>query len=230
MKNLLSWKAITSKSLQHLLLPVSDEPRGRELVELNFETEGKGLKIGRFNALDYFGDGSFYLLDAPGHAIGHLCGLARTSTASSPNDKDTFIFMGADTCHHGGMMRPTEYLPIPLSISPNPLQLGAATPCPGAIFEELQASRGRKSTEPFFGISEGGAFLDAPVATETLGKLQEADASEDVLVVIAHDSSLTDIVEFYPKGANEWKTKGWGEKGRWAFLNFFSEAVKIFQK
>ncbi len=30
-------------------------------------------------AVDYFGDGSFLPLDGPGHAIGHLCGLARTT-------------------------------------------------------------------------------------------------------------------------------------------------------
>lgn len=30
---------------------------GRELREIGFEKEGKGLKIGRFNAFDYFGDG-----------------------------------------------------------------------------------------------------------------------------------------------------------------------------
>lgn len=64
---------------------------GREVREVSFEKEGKGLKIGRFNALDYFGDGSFYLLDTPGHDIGHICGLARTS--SGP---DSFVFMGGD--------------------------------------------------------------------------------------------------------------------------------------
>jgi len=203
---------------------------GRELVEVNFENEDKGIKIGRFNALDYFSDGSFYLLDAPGHAVGHLCGLARTSSTSSPDKKDTFILMGADSCHHGGVMRPTEYLPIPSSISPNPLRLGANTPCPGAIFEQFQESRGRQPTEPFFVIVEGGAHADVPETQRTLEKLQEADASDDVLVVLAHDDSLLDVVEFFPKSANEWKAKGWGEKGRWAFLKFFSDAVEGLQK
>src|SRR5262245_15618148 len=48
----------------------------RELHELSFPSSS--LQIGNFNALDFFGDGSFYLLDAPGHCIGHMCGLART--------------------------------------------------------------------------------------------------------------------------------------------------------
>lgn len=38
-----------------------------------------------------FGDGSFYLLEAPGHATGHMCGLARTTA-----DPPLFVFMGAD--------------------------------------------------------------------------------------------------------------------------------------
>jgi glyoxylase-like metal-dependent hydrolase (beta-lactamase superfamily II) len=39
---------------------------GRELVELDFA--GVGLEIGGFKALDFFGDGSFYLLQATGHS------------------------------------------------------------------------------------------------------------------------------------------------------------------
>ena len=38
----------------------------RDVREIDIATEGAGLKIGRFNAYDYFGDGSFYLLDTPG--------------------------------------------------------------------------------------------------------------------------------------------------------------------
>ncbi len=66
--------------------------------EIDFQ---EPLTIGSFSAVDFFGDGSFYLLNSPGHAIGHMSGLARTST-----NPDTFIFMGGDLCHHGGQMRP----------------------------------------------------------------------------------------------------------------------------
>jgi hypothetical protein len=34
------------------------------MMEMSFE--GSDLKIGGFRALDFYGDGSFYLLDAPG--------------------------------------------------------------------------------------------------------------------------------------------------------------------
>ncbi|KAM0411091.1 hypothetical protein ACHAPD_010916 [Fusarium lateritium] len=67
---------------------------GRNFREIDFDK--KPLVIGPFRGFDFFGDGSFYLLDTPGHAIGHVAGLARTTT-----DPDTFIFMGGDLCHHG---------------------------------------------------------------------------------------------------------------------------------
>ncbi|KAJ5465957.1 hypothetical protein N7530_009744 [Penicillium desertorum] len=79
---------------------------GRELEELNF-TENS-LKIGRFNAIDYFGDGSFYFLDAPGHSIGHIAALARVKSAP-----DSFILMAGDGCLHGGQLRPSQCLPLP---------------------------------------------------------------------------------------------------------------------
>ena len=89
---------------------------GRTLREIDFDAEGEGLKLGQCKAFDFYGDGSFYLLDTPGHAIGHMCGLARTSA-----DPPEFIYMGGDIAHHGGEFRPTEYLPIPEKIVPNPM-------------------------------------------------------------------------------------------------------------
>jgi hypothetical protein len=38
--------------------------KGREVREIEFDNAG--LHLGHFRAMDYFGDGSFYLLDSPG--------------------------------------------------------------------------------------------------------------------------------------------------------------------
>lgn len=38
--------------------------KGREVREI--ELDNAGLHLGHFRAMDYFGDGSFYLLDSPG--------------------------------------------------------------------------------------------------------------------------------------------------------------------
>lgn len=69
--------------------------------------------IGRYEAYYYFDDGSFYLLRISGHAVGHMCRLARVT--AQPDE--SFIPMSRDACHHGGEMRPTEYLPLPSEIS-----------------------------------------------------------------------------------------------------------------
>lgn len=81
----------------------------------------KDLRIGGFDALDYFGDGSFYLLDSPGHTIGHINALARVTTGEVDGEEDTFVLMGGDTCHFTGQLRPTAHRPLPEKISPSPL-------------------------------------------------------------------------------------------------------------
>ena len=37
---------------------------GRAVIEIDFQDSG--LRLGQFRAMDFFGDGSFYLLDSPG--------------------------------------------------------------------------------------------------------------------------------------------------------------------
>ena len=187
---------------------------GREVLEISFS---QNLTIGRFPAYDYFGDGSFYLLDTPGHTIGHMCGFARTTT-----NPDTFIFMGGDACHHGGEFRPTQYLPLPASISPNPLSLRSTIPCPGAIFEAIH--KDRRADKPFLDLQETMAH-DPAQATECIRKVEEFDGHDNVFTVIAHDMSLKDVLEFFPKQANDWKSKEWGIQGRWRFLQDFKDAV-----
>jgi len=41
-----------------------------------------------------------------GHALGHMCALARTSERS-------FVLLGADACHFAGALRSSRYLPMP---------------------------------------------------------------------------------------------------------------------
>lgn len=67
---------------------------GREIEEIDFDEST--LKIGHFQAVDFFGDGSLYLLNSPGHAIGHLSALARIR--SSP--EAAFVFLTGDSFHH----------------------------------------------------------------------------------------------------------------------------------
>ncbi|KAF2259660.1 hypothetical protein CC78DRAFT_54667 [Lojkania enalia] len=207
--------------------PIDDKGRilqsdldGRELREISFD---QGLKMGGFDAFDYFGDGSFYLLDSPGHAIGHICGLARVT--ASPN---SFILMGGDICHHVGQFRPSIKHPLPAVISPHPFDHVSAAPCPSELFEHLLSDN--DATKPFYRVAgpkngiQVAADLDA--ANESISKLQGMDALDEVLVVIAHDSTLLDVADFFPKYADDFFKKGWAKKGRWLFLKDFAEAVK----
>lgn len=192
---------------------------GRELREIDFTSTD--LKAGQFSIYDFFGDGSFYLMDTPGHAVGHLCGLARTSV--SP---DTFIMMGGDLCHHQGEIRPSPHLPIPEDSKLFEVlqsHLGTRVPaCPGAVLENIQKSRGRSPDQPFFDPAMG---LDIPLAIETIKKAQVADADDNVWFIFAHDDSLFGLVDLFPADVNAWKEKGWASKTKWSFLKDFQAAI-----
>ncbi|CAM1506336.1 Fc.00g059770.m01.CDS01 [Cosmosporella sp. VM-42] len=78
--------------------------------ELSFESD-IWVPIGPFErAYDYFGDGSFYLLDAPGHMPGHLGALAQTG-------EDEWVFMGGDCCHHRALLVGAR--PVSVTVGPN---------------------------------------------------------------------------------------------------------------
>ncbi|EXJ90870.1 hypothetical protein A1O1_03975 [Capronia coronata CBS 617.96] len=189
---------------------------GRTVREVDFSYNEAELKVGGFRAVDFFGDGSFFLLDTPGHAVGHLAALARTAS-----DPDTFIFMGGDLCHHGGEIRPSPHLPIPAEV-----RLSVFDPFrshDGALFRELNVKRGRKPDEPFF---DPVLTVDFPRAVQTIKEAQESDAQSDVFFVFAHDMSMCDVVDFFPKSANDWKLKDWKQKALWGFLADLAPAAK----
>ncbi|TGO48408.1 hypothetical protein BCON_0241g00130 [Botryotinia convoluta] len=111
----------------------------RELREIAFNS---GLKIGRFEAFDYFGD---------------------------------------------------EFL------TPTPLPSYGIT-CPGSLFEPLLRDNDRD--KPFYAIArrDDGKEVahDVDEAERTIEKVMEVDASDEVLVVMAHDETLKDAVSFFP--------------------------------
>jgi hypothetical protein len=193
------------------------KPRGREVREIAFDE----FKVGSFPAVDYFGDGSFYLLDSPGHAIGHMCALARTTP-------DTFVFMGGDICHNPGNYRPTKAHPLPDSVPQEQLDPGFPAPCPCTLFtplHRLAPDEEQSRTTPFFDLSkhESTVFADNSAAVKSVASMQEFEESEDVLVAIAHDMVLTKILPLLNKDPkvdiNSWKAQGLKEQARWFWLN-----------
>lgn len=194
--------------------------RGRILQEITFNETG-AKQIGHFRALDYFNDGSFYLLDTPGHAVGHLSALVRTTT-----NPDTFILLGGDLWHHGGEIRPSKHVPLPASVTIPPQAYlsscnGSTFSCPGCLLESLQTSRGRAIDEPFFDPAMG---LDIGEAVRSIRKAQPLDGNENILCISAHDASIFGVVDLFPDSANDWQRKGWREKILWTFLKDFERS------
>ncbi|KAJ4142995.1 hypothetical protein NW765_000133 [Fusarium oxysporum] len=91
---------------------------GREVFEPDFKGTDI-IQIGGYAAVDYFKDGSFYFLDTPGHTIGHVSALARTTAG----DDSTFMLLGGDVAHHAGEFRPSPFEPMPAEIRPDPRKL-----------------------------------------------------------------------------------------------------------
>jgi glyoxylase-like metal-dependent hydrolase (beta-lactamase superfamily II) len=189
---------------------------GRRVHEIGFRAgDANVVQIGQFSAYDYFQDGSFYLIDSPGHCVGHLCALARTST--SP---DTFVFLGGDVAHHCGELRPSRHVPLPETISPSPLPGAASsktsTFTPKEWFSKLQASRNRDANtalyQPAFGHN-----MDQVL--ESIAKTQEYDGDDHILVLLAHDAAFRDpSVPKLPEALNDWHSRRLGEKFRWTWI------------
>lgn len=199
-------------------MTLASDIAGREVKEINFVS---GLKAAGFDADDFFGDGSLYLLNAPGHCNGHICALARTST-----EPDTFVFLGADACHHVGLLRPSEHLPLPHTLSPNPLPQYSDTFLAETL---LRIHPGRRRDQPFFQPLHL-MFPEYENACETIGKIQALDADERVLVVLAHDAHLLGEMELFPNDLNGWREQDLKRRTRWAFCKDFQGVLELATK
>lgn len=192
---------------------------GHDLREIAFPD---GFTIGRFRAFDYFGDGSFYLLDVPGHAIGHICGLARTT-------RSTFVLLGADSCHFAGCLRPSSQVPLPEYLDSKEAGLDAffPNPCPCSLFSDCHPgdTEEAKKVTPWYNASKapGSAYIDPETANQSISGVQDFDASPDVFVCLAHDPALFEVLPLInterESNINDWQSKGYKEKTRWMFLN-----------
>ena len=65
---------------------------------------------------------------------------------------------------------------------------------------------------------------DAGKAQETLEKLKAFDGRDDVMVVLAHDASFLNVLEFFPQSIDDWMAKGWDEQARWSFLQEIAQS------
>jgi hypothetical protein len=199
---------------------------GRNCIEIDC----KDLQIGPFPAHDFYGDGSLYLLDTPGHWPGHLCALARTTPT-------TFLFLGGDICHFSGDFRPSAWIPLPETIPEDAFRGRAGKypmPCPCAFFsdhhpqlhnDEIDSSTVKKNEEPFYHLSthKHSSYKNPALAKVTTAKMQQYfDSDPDVLVCLAHDTALVDLLPVFnnepEKDLNNWQELGMKEKCHWGWL------------
>ncbi|KAF2135102.1 uncharacterized protein K452DRAFT_338416 [Aplosporella prunicola CBS 121167] len=131
--------------------------------------------------------------------------------------------MAGDTVHHSGELRPHPWHPLPKAILPHPFTMSTSSVCPGELFEGVL--RDRKDSPFYLPASGPHVHYDIPTMIESIEKLQEADAHDDILFVAAHDDTLSDIVDYFPKTANDFVKKGWVKQARWRFLRDFAKAA-----
>ncbi|OJJ08734.1 hypothetical protein ASPVEDRAFT_66609 [Aspergillus versicolor CBS 583.65] len=180
---------------------LDSDVRGRKVREIEFNGDSAGsCQVGRVEAHDYFGDGSFYLLNAPGHCVGHVCALARVHAGHGGPDSDSFVLMGGDACHHAGLLRLSKYLPLSPSL-------------PKSIF---QVHPKNSTIEPFMNPSRI-IFPDYEKAVDTIRKIQELDAADNVFVVLPHDGSVVGHIPLFPRPINDWQAMRLGVSTRWLF-------------
>ncbi|KAH7000691.1 beta-lactamase-like protein [Ilyonectria destructans] len=63
------------------------------------ELDGTWIPLGPFDrGLDFFGDGSFWIIDAPGHMPGNLCAAAKLEGIKE------WVLLGSDCCHSQALL------------------------------------------------------------------------------------------------------------------------------
>jgi hypothetical protein len=137
--------------------------------------------------------------------------------------------MGADLAHHPSMFRPNEMLPLPRELEPSPF--GADSPlnmrnnvCPGALFVDHVHPEHSDHT-PFRRIKAGLPY-NVDMARDAVKALEQFDADERILVIIAHDHTMLPYLSFWPQEANGWHGAKWKDLSRWHFLKDFTETAQ----
>ncbi|KAJ5603246.1 hypothetical protein N7537_006202 [Penicillium hordei] len=186
---------------------------GRTVHEVNLSTSD--VTIGGFQAVDFFGDGSFFLLHAPGHTAHHLCGLCRTT-------RESWVLLGGDACHHIGQLRPSPFRPLPDQVPTTACTWNPPVEQCSCVYLPHLGPNKKKDT--FYRLA-AGMQEDLEQAGETLEKLKAFDGRDDVLIVMTHDATLLPVLNLFPRTINDWRSEEVAERGRWLFLQELVEGA-----
>ncbi|KAF9468588.1 Metallo-hydrolase/oxidoreductase [Collybia nuda] len=118
------------------------------------------------HALDFYGDGSLYIIDSPGHLAGHITVLARTSPDGA------WIYLAGDSAHHWDLITGKADIAVGHPLNPHSCahqDKEAAEAHILRIREMLKNNQVRvllAHDEPWFANNKGGdAFLPGKIAS-----------------------------------------------------------------
>ena len=79
----------------------------------------------------------------------------------------------------------------------------------------------QSASNPFFTVARGPLFPDHEAAMDTVQKIQELDAADNIFVLISHDLSVRDRIPLFPEKINLWMASNLGLETRWMFCSDF---------
>jgi len=162
------------------------EAGARKTSPIDFEKD-KTEPVGAFErAVDYFGDGSVWIVQTAGHTMGHVSLLIRVT--SSPA---SWVLLGGDTAHHPSLL------------------------CPCAAHSHLHISTTfvRPSDGPSGPVRS--MHLVPEKAWDAIERTRRMEQEENVMVVVAHDylywrewDKTGDVIWPKGRGLTAWKKEG----------------------
>ncbi|KAJ7633718.1 hypothetical protein B0H17DRAFT_961708 [Mycena rosella] len=187
---------------------------GHNITKIDFAAVN--LTFSGLKAIDYFGDGSFYLLHIPVHLPGHMTALARVTLTS-------FIALGGDTFHHVGEACPRpafqKNFPCPVDL------LEAKTSTSTEYFWSPNSNMGvfdmTSRAQQLFSVSNlsDSFYADPAISQVSLEKIATFDADRDFFLVVAHNMSLVGALPYFPASLNDWKASQLKETMAWGFVD-----------
>lgn len=141
-------------------------------------TAGKPLAegLGDFTAHDFFGDGSFFLVNTPGHMKSHMCDSVRMSNTQ--------------VCVHG-----RRYYVV-MDRSDHPATVFFQSPDRSCIYDLVEPDKDQKLSsdqlqEPFYRPSPG-VHQDLGILEESLKAVRMFDGDDRMLILLDHGSSVSE--------------------------------------
>jgi hypothetical protein len=115
-------------------------------------------------------------------ALARVTANPDTCTSSSMYQLTSDVLLGGDASHSQDL-----YLPVPTG------------------------SEDKRNPLP---VIDGNVSLaiDPALATYTIGQMTRMSAEDNVMVILAHEMEIDEVVDFWPGDLSGWKEKGWKEE------------------